>query len=515
MTPLLFIEILILAVASGLAVRVALRPPLWREFRDNPGFGVMAFALLTVAGAFALWAASKWLVARHGLVASAGLLAMAAWWRARPSYGRRRHWPPGSLGIRHSLDAIDDRRFYFNQAERFGPVFKMSQFGRPVVCVLGLERARRLLVEHGASLAGATLPYHRLIPRGFLRYMHAETHKAVAPLFRATFASVALAFFEPEVRASYRRALERLSVDSARTNQGANARPYLQKAVIESLIWLLYGLAPGDPRVKHLDQLITGLRSEQPGGFGWRRRTRASLAGVNAIMRDIQQGWTAAGTVPPSALRSLTESVPDAIADPAFAWNFALISRIAYGDLTGLNDWVFKMCCDHPLNLDAVRREADRPPLEPSAEPDAATCIVMETLRLEQSEYLYRKVARPFEFEGFRVPKGWLIRLLIQESHRDPAVFGEPDQFDPQRFARRKYSRSEYAPFGADAHGCMGFRLAQMLGKILVEELARYDCRVLGDGPLERGNRHRLHWRPSSRLRVVLTPRSKTRAPAD
>ena len=106
------------------------------------------------------------------------------------------------------------------------------------------------------------------------------------------------------------------------------------------------------------------------------------------------------------------------------------------------------------------------------------------------------------------LPAGWLVRLLIQESHLAATSFPDPERFDPDRFAQRTYSRTEYSPFGADAHGCMGSQLAHLLGRILVEELARgYEWRVVSDGPLERGNRHRLHWRPSSRLRVVMTTR--------
>jgi cytochrome P450 len=396
----------------------------------------------------------------------------------------------------------------------------MSQFGQPVVCVLGLERGQRLLSGHGASLAGATLPHNRLIPTGFLRFMHAETHKAIAPLFRASFASVVSAQYEGQVRAIYREALALLAADSASLPGGVYARPYLERAVFESLAWLLYGLELGDPRVKRLEPLIFALHPADPGGFAWRRRTRAVLAGISALMLEIQQGWTDAAAVTPSALKSLVDSVPEAIANPVYAWNFAMITRIAHGDVTGLNDWILKMCCDYPWALDAVRGVAERDMpdgggatglKERAARPSPALCIVMETLRLEQSEFLYRRVAKSFEFEGFVFPKGWLIRLLIQESHRDPSVFENPDQFDPQRFLRRKYSRSEYAPFGADAHGCMGFQLAQLLGSILVEELARYDCRVVSDGPLEHGNRHRHHWRPSPRLRILLTSRNDSR----
>ena len=132
----------------------------------------------------------------------------------------------------------------------------------------------------------------------------------------------------------------------------------------------------------------------------------------------------------------------------------------------------------------------------------------METLRLEQAEYLYRRLVRPIEVEGMVLPAGWFVRLCIWESHRDPTVFSDPDRFNPDRFAGRTYSRAQYSPFGADAHGCMGSQLALFLGRTFVEELALgYDWRVVSDGPLQRGNRHRNHWCPSSRLRVVMTPR--------
>jgi cytochrome P450 len=105
------------------------------------------------------------------------------------------------------------------------------------------------------------------------------------------------------------------------------------------------------------------------------------------------------------------------------------------------------------------------------------------------------------------IPAGWSIRFCIHESHRDPAVFADPDRFDPERFARRTYSRDEYAPFGADAHGCMGAHITHFLGRLFVEELAQgFEWQIVQDGPTEPGgNRHRDHWRPNSRHRVVMT----------
>jgi cytochrome P450 len=140
---------------------------------------------------------------------------------------------------------------------------------------------------------------------------------------------------------------------------------------------------------------------------------------------------------------------------------------------------------------------------------DPATCIVLETLRLEQSEYLYRRVVRPLAVDGYTVPAGWILRLCVNESHRDATIFTDPDRFDPERFRNRVYGRSEYAPFGGDAHGCMGAHLVHFLGRLFVEELAfAADWAVVRDGPPERGNRHRMHWRPSAQRRVVMHARA-------
>ena len=94
-------------------------------------------------------------------------------------------------------------------------------------------------------------------------------------------------------------------------------------------------------------------------------------------------------------------------------------------------------------------------------------------------------------------PAGWILRLCVNEAHRDPSVFEDPDRFDPARFRDRAWSRNEYSPFGGHTHGCMGAHLAHFLGRIFVEELAiGFDWTVVRDGPLERGSRHRDHWRP-------------------
>ena len=502
MAAVWILEALVVLVAARQFLRIAARPAFRAETVWKPGWKWPLVGSGLIVCALSLWAALRWPLVRHLGAACLALFMLAAWWRARSSYGRLRRLPPGSLGLGHSLDALHNQRYYLEQAARFGPVFKSSGFGRPVVCIVGLGRARAILAAHGASLGPPkrTRQYLRFIPRGVLRWMDPGTHKEFAPRFRTAYGSLDLELAEPALRAIYRSNLARLASDSSAVDGGIPVYPYLRRAMLESVGYLFYGLGSDDPLLDQLERWLPLLQGPVVGSRRWRRTTREGMDGITAIIGAIRLRWpeeSHGGFMP--ALRGMANAHAGAIDDPTVAGNFIMVSHIAYGDLSGLHMWVFKMVSDHPAVLDPVRAGVR----------DAGTRIVMETLRMEQSEFIYRRVTRSFEYQGLTIPAGWMIRFCIRESHRDPSVFPEPDRFDPDRFSRRTYSREEYAPFGADSHACMGSHFAHFLGRLFVEELARgFDWQVVADGPAELGgNRPGDHWRPSSRQRVVMTRR--------
>ncbi|MEO8485001.1 MAG: cytochrome P450 [Betaproteobacteria bacterium] len=504
-----WVEFALLALAAALTVRLLAKPPLRHDARAHPAFALTLAAALAI-GALVAYGAIAWPPFRHAAAAAALATMAALAWRARPGYGTARGWPRGSLGLAASLDAIGDRRYYFDQAARHGPVFKMSQFGRPVACVVGVERGQRILAEHAEALAPASLPFNRLLTKGILRYMAAADHRAEAPVFRAAFARLDLAGAEDVLRAALRHELDALAERSS--DGGAYAREAFERWIVASFARLFLGLDPGDARVATLASILPKLGVDRAGGARWRRDLADGIARfapeIRAIARDRATGAPGiAGGTPLEALAS----APDGGLDrPARIENFALVFRLASKDLVGLMDWILHFAGTAPGALDDVRAHGRTAGVQrPGVPNDPATAFVMETLRLEQSEYLYRRVAHPFELDGFRIPAGWILRLCIQESHRDPTVFPDPDRFDPRRFRARAYSRAEFSPFGGHPHGCMGAHVTYFLGRLFVEELALgYRWRVVRDGPPERGSRHRDHWRPSAQRRIALRSRA-------
>ena len=504
------LEAAVIAVAVVQMARIALKPPFRRDMKDIPLLAVSLGVLALTLTALGLWLMRRWpvIVDIAAVISVVGMAA--AWWRARPSFGRQRGWPAGSLAVGASLDAIDDRDFYLDQSKIHGPVFKMSQFGRPVVCVVGLGRGRDLLQSNPAALTGASLPYNRFVPQGSLRYMAGDEHRREGPLFRGAFSSLELEPGEDVVRANCRDMLASLSADSRNSDDGVRAREYLGRWVFAALSRVFFGFEPTDPRVLELERAQRAVVLDRTGGRRWRTQMEWGFqTATDLIQERAREGAVmASGVVPANVFGALVAADPETLDSVTRVRNLFLIFRLGVGDVTSLLDWVVTKLTEHPEWRDKVRTASvtgDAPGESPSA--DIASRVILETLRMEQSEFLYRRVVQSIVFEGFTIPAGWLVRICVQESHRDPAIFPEPNRFDPDRFVGRTFGRAQYSPFGADNHGCLGKPLVNFLGRIFVEELCRgYHWRVTRDGPLERGTRHRHHWRPSAAKRIVLLP---------
>ena len=89
----------------------------------------------------------------------------------------------------------------------------------------------------------------------------------------------------------------------------------------------------------------------------------------------------------------------------------------------------------------------------------------------------FRGVVESFEFNGYHVPKGWTALYPINAAHRDPAIYTNPNTFDPERFSpERNESNVPFSlvGFGGGARVCVGYAFAQMEMKILLSYLLRH-----------------------------------------
>lgn len=95
--------------------------------------------------------------------------------------------------------------------------------------------------------------------------------------------------------------------------------------------------------------------------------------------------------------------------------------------------------------------------------------LVEEVLRLESpAQGLFRTVTRDVELNGVALPAGAKLMVHFGSANRDPSVFVDPSDADPDR-----PNLSRHLAFGKGIHFCVGAPLARMELRIALPMLAR------------------------------------------
>jgi cytochrome P450 len=124
----------------------------------------------------------------------------------------------------------------------------------------------------------------------------------------------------------------------------------------------------------------------------------------------------------------------------------------------------------------AIRLLAQNPSLQQRLRehPDAIEPFVEEVVRMESPfKGHYRAVLAETRLGGITIPPDARVFLLWAAANRDPAVFGQPDTFDPDRA-----DIGEHLGFGHGIHFCIGARLARMEARVILEELLQGTCDI-------------------------------------
>jgi P450-derived glycosyltransferase activator len=112
------------------------------------------------------------------------------------------------------------------------------------------------------------------------------------------------------------------------------------------------------------------------------------------------------------------------------------------------------------------------------AHPDRADDVVEEVLRHDPPvQYTMRLAHEPLMLAGTQLATDTGVVVLLAGANRDPAVFTDPDRFDPTRPNNR-----EHLAFSAGIHYCLGAGLARIEAAVALRALfERYpDLRVAG-----------------------------------
>jgi cytochrome P450 len=328
--------------------------------------------------------------------------------------------------------------------------------------------------------------------------MAADDHAAYSKLFRAAVCEASLRAAAPYAQAEITGALSALAAASRDDGAGVDPAPVITGATLRALLRLYFG---GLLHAEDEPAIAAWLAAAAVGDATGRAAPSAVRALRAFEKRIAERAAPDDATDDPSIWGELLRLDPATAHDPTVAGNLFLLLAASEHSIGGLLRWMLVMLPRAP-DWQARARAG-------TAGDDPYTHAVHETLRLAQSEYVYREVTAPIALDAYTIPKGWLLRICVAESHRQAAIFPNPDAFDPDRHRVRRYTVTELSPFGLDLHACLGARMTLLFGRILAEQLVtRFTCTVVQDGPRQRQNRHWHHWEPNARFRIHVEDRT-------
>lgn len=164
--------------------------------------------------------------------------------------------------------------------------------------------------------------------------------------------------------------------------------------------------------------------------------------------------------------------------------------------------WSLYELSRHP-EVQAALRDEVLTVLEGRSTPEAADVARMPLLKATVKEVLRLYPVIPanarviteqdIQVGGYLIPKNTLITLCHFATSRDPAVFPNPDEFQPHRWLNKDQSHHPYAsvPFGVGKRSCIGRRIAELelylaIARILIEFDVRPDPEGVSVKPMTR-----------------------------
>jgi cytochrome P450 len=91
---------------------------------------------------------------------------------------------------------------------------------------------------------------------------------------------------------------------------------------------------------------------------------------------------------------------------------------------------------------------------------------VIESLRFDAPiQNFFRTATHPYVVDGVEIPQGARVMLVFGAANRDPSHYTDPDTFRAER------NPTDHVAFGAGIHRCLGAGLAELEGRIVLEQL--------------------------------------------
>jgi cytochrome P450 len=395
--------------------------------------------------------------------------------------------PPGNLGLPFIGEPprILSNDYLLSQYKKYGSVFKTRVLGRNIAVFMGAE-ANRFVLQNGmkyfAWRDGWPPTFVEMLGES-LFVQDGEEHRSKRRLIMPAFHRQALHNYLSTMEAIARRTSEKWERIGRFRFLEQN-----KQFTFEIASTLLMGQAPNDlERLSKLFVTLTQGFLTVPLKWAWTPYGKA-LSARRELMAYIDRAILEHRQNPKQdALGLLMETRDEdgkSLSNEELQSQTLLLLFAGHETSASMLSSLAMVLPKHPHVWEKLRAEQASLNLGESLTMDDIRKMTYLDQVLQETERLYppvpagfRGVVEEFEFKGYRVPKGWTALYMINAAHRDPDVFKEPNEFDPERFSpERNEARVPLSMvgFGGGARICVGYAFAQLEMKVLLSYLLRF-----------------------------------------
>jgi cytochrome P450 len=225
-----------------------------------------------------------------------------------------------------------------------------------------------------------------------------------------------------------------------------------------------------------------------------RRRLRAARSAlytvVEQIIRERRRRHETHGDLLEMLLEARDEETGEGMTDQQVRDEVLTLLLAGHETTANALIWTFLLLAQHP-HIEARLQEEyqhvlnGRPAMiEDLPQLHSTRMVIEEAMRLYLPAWgLGRRALGNDEIGGYFIPKGAYVLVFPYVTHRHPAFWERPNEFDPERFSARLSAgrhRFAYFPFGGVPRLCLGNQFALYEAQlILATILSRYRLRLL------------------------------------
>jgi cytochrome P450 len=250
-----------------------------------------------------------------------------------------------------------------------------------------------------------------------------------------------------------------------------------------------------------LDAAVTRVDRRLWSPLGWldvpspaSARYRRALGEVDAFISRLTAEARRSGPPPGTMLAALldatepltTPELHDELKAFLFAGHTTTASALA---------WVWHVLSEHPEARELIEEEClavlggRNPGMEDLPSLRDTRRVIEEVLRLYPPTWLTaRSPVEDDSLGGYVIPAGALVLLSPYLTHRHPAIWDDPERFDPDRFILARAAMRPafaYFPFGGGPRRCIGSAFATTEMQMIVATVAqRYRLSLLPGAPV-------------------------------